>query len=272
MCTSFAVYRPEPLYGMNFDFPDVEMRFLIEETSQGKVFYLGFEWEGNLYRTAGVNAAGLFSAAQILVAHFEITHLPDEERISPYEVFIKALQHAERIDDVLEILGPRRLEYTTQRKGHQIYADQRGGVCILEPEPLGNQIFRSNDPFTVMANRPILKDIERIRNNGFSVNSTGDRFITAHKLIQEKFGNFSLDQALKVLQEVQLTRGRFTTQASMVCDPQAREIYLALRRDFDKVWKISLQEGYVETYTGFSRYSRMNFDVEGIRGSQLLSN
>lgn len=41
-CTSFAVFADRPLYGMNFDYPDVELRFTLTRVGDRKVFVMEF--------------------------------------------------------------------------------------------------------------------------------------------------------------------------------------------------------------------------------------
>jgi hypothetical protein len=267
MCTSFAVYTPKPIYGMNFDFPDVEVSLHLQPGDCGEIFYLAFEWKGNLHRTAGMNACGLFSAAQMLIAAFDITHSEDESLVSPYEVFSRSLQTGSRVEHVLDILGRRRLGYTSERKGHQLYADRYGSACILEPDRRQNWIHCSHQPYTVMTNRPIQKALDRAADNIARLRV--DRDQTARKLIEAHLPNFGVKAGFEVLKETVLVKGRFTTQSSMVCDPVAGEVYLAFRRDFHHIWKLRLQEKTVETYSGFDACHEWSLDGTGITASQL---
>ncbi len=269
---------------MNFDFPDVELIFRLAAGRSGPVFYLCFEWNGAVNEVAGMNTAGLFSAAQILVAHFEIEPPPREDLVRPYEIFSHALKNSDRIAEVLEFLGERRLGYTTLRKGHQLYADRFGNTCVLEPSPQGNRIYCSSEPFAVLANRPLKRELERAAAGAGQPGA--DRFQTAHSLIREKLacgdgnhGNagpdfrpgrsFHLEDGLEILRRTALTQGRFTTQSSMVCDPQAGEIYLALHRDFSRLWKLSLIEGTIETFSGFSTHCKLPVGDAGVAASYL---
>lgn len=269
MCTSFAVYNSKPIYGMNFDFPDVAMRFRIAPGIQGVVFYLGFEWEGRLHEFAGMNASGLFAAAQILIAHFDITFLPEETSVSPSEIFRTSLQNGRRIGDVLTALGTRRLGYSTVRKGHQIYADPYGGTLVLEPGPNANQVYSFQRPFTILANRTIQRELQLLEKD--LIPRRIDRFRTAHQLINAKFNHFSIPDAFEVLNETNLVTGRFTTQSSIVCDPLAGEVYLALQRDFARIWKVCLQEKTIETFAGFRQYRKLQFNEKGISSVALQS-
>ncbi|HEX7975328.1 MAG TPA: hypothetical protein VF498_13040 [Anaerolineales bacterium] len=263
MCTSFAVYTTRPLYGMNFDFPQAPIWLRLKPGAQGDVFYLCFEREGAIHATAGLNAAGLFAASQILVAHFEMEPAADtEDWISPYEIFIRSLQTGESVADVLAILGERRLAYSPDRKGHQLYADCQGSACILEPGPRGNRVYRSNGPCMVMTNRPAQKEMDRAAGN---ITRLGvDRYQIASQLIEARRDRFDIEDGFEVLRQVMLIRGRFTTQASMVLDPQAGEVYLALRKDFSRVWKVDIRERSVQAFEGFAESWKAELDERGV--------
>ena len=268
MCTSFAVYAEKTLYGMNFDFPDVELKFRLSNTNHQQIFFLCVEGGGVFHETTGMNADGLFAASQILVAPFEINPQPGDTLVSPRDIFFQALSSASSVDEVLTILGHRRLGYRTDRKGHYLYADQHGAACVLEPSPDGNAIYRSMHTFTIMTNRPIRRDMDRAA--GHMARLDLDRYQTAHKIIQERFGIFNVADAFEVLQQTQLWKGRFKTLVSMVFDPHAKEVYLALGRDFDRIWRVCMQEHVAETYSGFGRYRQDEMGEDGITVNQLL--
>jgi hypothetical protein len=269
MCTSFAVYDPKPIYGMNFDFPDVEVSLHLQPGGCGDIFFLAFEWKGKLHRTAGMNACGLFSAAQMLIAAFDITHRADEALISPYEVFSRALQSGSRVEHVLDILGSRRLAYTSERKGHQLYADRYGSACILEPDREQNWIHCSQQTYAVMTNRPIQKALDRAAENITRLRV--DRDQTARQIIEHHLPDFGIEAGFEVLKETVLVKGRFTTQSSIVCDPLAGEVYLALGRDFQHIWKLNLNKKTVETHAGFETQRQWLLDGQGVTASQLLA-
>jgi crotonobetainyl-CoA:carnitine CoA-transferase CaiB-like acyl-CoA transferase len=267
MCTSFAVYADRPLYGMNFDFPEVELKFRIANESSQAIFYLCVEGRGAFHETTGMNASGLFAASQILVAPFEIHPQPTDVLVSPKEVFFRALQTGFSVDDVLSILGTQRLGYRTDRKGHYLYADRHGAACVLEPAPNGNAVYRSVRPFIIMTNRPVRRDMDRAAENIARLGL--DRYRIAHAIIQKRFPTFSVEDAFEVLRQTHLWKGRFKTLTSMVFDPQAGEVYLALDRDFDKIWRICMPEHTIEMISGNGRYWQDELGENGITASQL---
>jgi hypothetical protein len=65
-CTSFAAYSTQNLYGMNFDYGSVELRFSIIRYNDRKIFQAFFIEGGDLYPFCGVNSSGLFSSIQML--------------------------------------------------------------------------------------------------------------------------------------------------------------------------------------------------------------
>jgi hypothetical protein len=248
MCTSFAVYSRQPIYGMNFDFPEVELKFDIEPAEAGEVFYLSFLWNGRYRRVAGVNSAGLFAAAQILVAQFEIEPQPGDFPITPYELFAGSLETGRQIDDVLNILGNQRLAYTTLRKGHQLYADVNGHTCVIEPGPKSNRIYALSASNTVLTNN--LFERQQVRAAAAMQRLGVDRFQIARQLIDERSANFTIADGFELLRRTLLTRGRFTTQCSMVVDPGETAIYLSLKRDFQHLWRIDLTEHILQPVNG----------------------
>jgi hypothetical protein len=248
MCTSFAVYNQKPIYGMNFDFPDVKIKVEIEAAASGEVFYLCFQWNGRYHKVAGVNQAGLFAAAQILVAPFEIEAQPGDSLITPYELFSRALKNGRRIDEVLEILGTRRLAYTTLRKGHQLYADISGNTCVLEPGPEANRIYALRKSHTVLTNN--LFERQQVRAAATMQRLGVDRFLIAQQVIAAHAVNFTLAHGFELLRKTLLTHGRFTTQCSIVVDPSENTVYLSLKKDFEHLWKIDITAHSLQPMNG----------------------
>ncbi len=269
MCTSFVVYAGRPLYGMNFDFPDVELKFEIRSGQRGEGFYLCFVWNDRTPAVSGVNAAGLFSAAQILVAPFEVVTREDEALVSPYEVFTRALDAGQRVEDVLKILAGRRLGYTTERKGHQLYADRFGEACVLEPGPEGDMIYRYQGPFAVMTNSPVRREMDRAARHRMRLGV--DRYQVATQFLEARHAAFTWEDGFDLLERTALSRGRFKTQCSMICDPLAGQIYLTLARDFERVWKVHLQSAEVELFSGFGRRRRLPMAQGAVTSTELLA-
>ena len=68
-CTSFSLYGNQILYGMNFDYFSIPLKFLIESRLGMYIFHLSFlfdrtvddpEYKGYFAKTCGMNSRGLF--------------------------------------------------------------------------------------------------------------------------------------------------------------------------------------------------------------------
>ena len=52
-------------------------------------------------------------------------------------------------------------------------------------------------------------------------------------------------------------------------DPEAREVYVALERDYAHIWRVSLDARTIETFLGFEEGVILALDGAGIVGSAL---
>ena len=67
MCTSFAVYsQKNPIYGMNFDSDDIDLKLNIYNYADGDVFYFSGLMDKTYRDIAGINSNGLFICTQAL--------------------------------------------------------------------------------------------------------------------------------------------------------------------------------------------------------------
>ena len=80
---------------------------------------------------------------------------------------------------------------------------------------------------------------------------------------------FDIDHAFEVLRRTAQSAGDFKTRYSLVFDPEVREIYVALERDYDHIWKISLDARTIETFAGFDKDVILALDEAGIVGPVL---
>jgi hypothetical protein len=269
MCTSFAVYAPHPIYGMNFDYPDVEVQFRLEGEGAEATLYMCLERDGQFMPMSGVNARGLFAAAQILVARSEILPRPDDDLISPYALFSESLRVARHTAEVVGILGGRRMAYTPQRRGHQLYADSEGHTLIVEPGVDGNVLLPSAEPYTVMTNFPnaSLRD----RDPSSATGCGADRFRIACDFIAGHPNGFGFTEGLEMLRRAALHANSFKTQSSWVLDPIRGEAYIVVQRDFARVWRARFAARTLETFSGFCQPVTLHLTAEGVLASQMAA-
>jgi hypothetical protein len=96
-----------------------------------------------------------------------------------------------------------------------------------------------------------------------------DRYGIAEEVIQQRFSQFSIEDGFELLRKTSMSRGRFTTQCSLVFDPLACEVYVTLRRNYEQVWKFSLAEGRLETGLNTGGWRSISIEVEEVSEEML---
>jgi len=266
-CTSFAVYSSKTLYGMNFDYPPNEIRFSIEEHEAGTVF-IGSFWMGEHYgRTVGMNEHGLFSSDQMVFPLRADVEEPAEDEIYIWDAFYSGLQECTGVDEVVDWIGDRRLVQYPTLPLHNLYADPGGNAMVVEAGVPANVITEITGSFLIMTN---------FHNGDFQGTDLGDihgdgagRYRTAYAYIDEHVEDFNIDNAFEVLWQTAQTSGDFKTRYSLVFDPEAREVYIALERDYDHIWRASLDARTIETFAGFTQDKILPLDDEGVLAPML---
>jgi len=266
-CTGFAVYADHVLYGMNFDYPPSEVRFWIEEHEVGSVFFGGFRMGGSFARTVGMNERGLFASDQMVFPARGVVDRADEDEVFIWNAFYDGLRTCATVDDVVAWIGDRRLVQYEDPQLHNLYADPSGAAMVVESSDDGNVLTQIDGAFLVMTN---------FHNGDFvglpldEVDGVGaDRYRIAWSYIDGHLEGFDVDRAFETLRRAAIPSGEFTTQFSVVFDPEALEVFVALERDYDHVWKASLETGTIETYRGFDEHVVLPLDPSGVSGAIL---
>ncbi len=268
-CTSFAVYSGRTLYGMNFDYPPCEVRFVLEEHEAGLVF-IGSFWMGDHYgRTVGMNSQGLFSSCQMVSPARARVEETGSDELYIWNAFYEGVQSCSCVRGVTNLIADKRLVQYPTLTLHNLYADIEGSAMVVEPGESGNVITEIDGPFMVMTNFPNGDfqgvDYHEVRGDG------AHRYRTAYAAIEEHFDDFDLDDAFETLERTVQSTGEYPTLYSLVFDPITREIYIVLERDFDHIWKVSLDNQTIETFRGFDKAVTLPMASEGVLGSDLQS-
>ncbi len=266
-CTGFAVYSGTILYGMNFDYPPNEIRFSIEEHETGALFVGSFWMEEHYGRTVGMNEHGLFASDQMVSSARAMADEPADGELFIWNAFYDGLRECKTVDGVLSWIGDRRLVQYRSLQLHNLYADPSGNAAVVESGEAGNVITEINGPFLVMTNfhngdfRGL--DLRDIAGDG------AERYRVAYRYIEENLAEFDVDQAFEVFRRTSMSTGDFMTRYSLVFDPTALEVYIALERDYDHIWKVSLVDRTIETYRGFDEQVALPLGEDGITGPTL---
>lgn len=276
-CTSFAVYSQEPIYGMNFDwFYDTELKFLVlNESRYGdnfEFFSLVFDIEGNDGYSLVMSNGLFFSLQEQRPAEAGIDNFNElaEDEIVISQVVSEAVIKQLLVPDldvpgVIENIQGRKFVQLTYEGCHILAADPQGNAAILEVGKEENEILPIAGDFIVMTNFPnsLFKGLPY----NLVYGTGADRYIKAYEYIDQHLDNFDIDHAFEALKH---TTQDFTL-CSLVCDPLRNNIYFALNRDFEKIWKISLKEKTIETWQGFEKEVKLPIPEEGITAEDLLA-
>ncbi|KAB3531045.1 linear amide C-N hydrolase [Alkaliphilus pronyensis] len=266
-CTSFAVYSENSIYGMNFDYPDTEIRLIIYKEEDVKALSMEFKQGDDYLPFAGMNNKGLFVATQLLYPK-----KPAETKLDEDEIYIGSLgaligkyEKVEQIEKHIENKKLVNMPITI----HKLFADKFGDSIIVEVGDNGNEIVKVNDDFAVMSNFSNYTFKDETYKNVSGVGA--DRYKIAYEYIKENFNDFNIETGWEVLKKTSQTSGSFNTQCSMIFDPQNQDIYIVVKRDFEKIWKVSLEKETIEPIKGFENSTEIKMSSNGILLSDLTS-
>lgn len=268
-CTCFAVYFDKVYYGMNFDYPDVEIKIVIGKTSQGKRFLMNFEQNSGFVSTVGMNDKGLFSSEQMLYPENYNPNPRGPNEVYVWDIFEYATANCDNVQQIIDYMDTRRLIQGSDICLHSFVADKSANAIVIEPGNTGNLITSINDDFLIMTNFPIADFTGRPYNE---VTGAGaDRYIAAFEYISQNRNSFGYDEGIETLRRTLQTSGGYPTQCSMLFDPENNEVYVAFKNDFAKIWKVSINDGTIVSHSGFNNIISMDLGPTGILASELIN-
>lgn len=264
-CTSFAVYGNNVFYGMNFDYFLVPLKFFIDTHGSIKTFHLAFnvKYRGMdiFAKTGGMNSNGLFGACQGLLPFIETPSSTGKDEVF-IALFYESFASLNKVQEVEHLLGSKRLLNLPGLSNHNFYADTSGNAMIIEPGEDENHIAKIEGNFMVMTNFPLreLKNKTYKEAKGFG----SDRYKIAYEYLKNNSDNFSVDKGFELLRKTINKDPGFATSCSMVFDPGKNEIFIAIAGDFNKIWKVSLEESSIETFSGFNTAIKKPLNSNGL--------
>jgi len=266
-CTSFAVFSDNNLYGMNFDYPETEIKLIIHRTKAGKAFSMEFKQGNEYFPFAGMNSKGLFVAVQMLYPEKKWKKELEKNEIYIGELggLIGEYEKVEQIEQYIEDKKLVNMPITV----HQLFADKSGGSMIVEAGEDGNRTVKTKKDFVVMTNFSNFDFIGKTYNEVYGAGDS--RYKAAYEYIKENFDRFNLESGWEILKRTAQASGGYETQCSMMFDPQKGDVYIALKRDFEKIWKISLENETIESVKGFKEPIEIKIETGGILVSELMS-
>ncbi len=270
-CTSFAVYFNNTYYGLNLDWQNTEIKFSIKRFEGYKVFYVEFLSNGSWLTSCGFNERGLLATSQLVYPGVAATLKPNELPLDYGGLFRVSTDFFGRVDTLKTFLKStnNRLIQVPFIKLHSLVASKDGSAAVFESGADSNMITNTGENFIVMTN---------FNNHKFwgkpytlTTGTGSDRYQSAYAYITQNNLNFTYENAWEVLKRTKQTSGSYPTICSFIFDPLNRSVYIAIKRNYEQIYKVSLIDNYIETFSGFTTYTKLNLTNEGILASELVN-
>jgi hypothetical protein len=264
-CTSFAEYSQKTYYGMNFDHYVDDIRFSVRDKNNMKVFRMDFANNGNYASAASLNNEGVFSACELVYPEKVLVKKKDENQMDICQVFSKAA-YSSKVQDIRNIIDGKTL-ICGDVFAHTLSADASGDAMVLETDNKEQWMTNIEGKSIVMANFMNHNMKEIARDDG---GIGRDRYKIAKDYIDSHMDAFSYEDGMTVLQNTIQKSGQYPTQSSMLFDPERAEVFIALKGDFTKIWKVSINNKTIETFKGFDTHQSFEFNNDGISAKKLI--
>jgi hypothetical protein len=214
-----------------------------------------------------MNEHGLFVSTQELHPMAEAGP-PGPGEQCPGGLYYQSLPEFASVAEVEEHLETTRMVNCYKKTLHLLFADPSGNAIIVEPARYlpgdeEHRITRLSDDRIVMTNFANCRFAGAGRDSVFGFGA--DRYRIAHDYLDEHFEGFGVEDGLELLRRASW---RYT-RCSMVFDPAAREVYVALEGDFSKILRVSLDDARVETHSGYDEHRSWKLDRLGVPTTAL---
>jgi hypothetical protein len=280
MCTGFAAYFQEPIYGTNFDLANPKMKFKVTSYRDIDRFHFSVNLADKKYIDAAVlNSKGLFFYHLVLIEDSNnnnqaIARIGPNKGYSLVRALDNLTKESDKVRDFIQITKKKKLKYpihplNANWKIHSLIADRHGDAIIFEKETSGNVILPIEGKFIVITNFAIrlFRGIDYRNVSG----AGDDRYILATEMLLNCENTLDVDSGFQILKRTAQFSGDNPTECSMIFRPLKKEVYISLHRQFDKVYRVSLKEKIIETYRGFENYKKKQIGITGILSSTLAN-
>ena len=276
-CTSFALYGREVFYGMNFDFMFVPLKFWIESAHQMKIFHMAFLYDdyvkeagssGFFANTCGMNTKGLFCACQ------EVRPTIDGcDASGPGEMHMgdqySAVSRFSTVDEVKTHIGGKIAVQYIGPSLHNLFADKSGNAFVSETDNHQNLFTDIRGDYIVMTNF----GNHTLKGNAYkkAEGAGADRYRIACEFLSGNRDCFTVEKGFQLLRDAWCGEEDYPTYCSMIFHPGTNTVYIALKFNMGRIWKVSIHRQTVETVKGHARYQRVGIGKEGILLNELAS-
>ena len=271
-CTSFASYAgPSPIFAMNFDYAHLPMKLLMETHGDIKTFHLAFEKEiGEVKffaKTGGMNNKGLFYACQELDPAQPNPPTPSETNL-PLPALNEMIGTSTKVSQLKAVADLKQIVQVQGVTLHTLFADATGDAVIMEPDNETCHLTAMDGKWIVMAN------FANHTLTGKSIQDAqglGDyRFKIMHKRLKENGEALSPEEAMRILSDAKNRNPECPTTCSMVFTPKNAEVFICFHRDFETLWRVSINGGTLECIKGDQKGTKHAFNKKGVEVANLM--
>ena len=261
-CTSFASYAgPSPIFAMNFDYAHLPMKLLMESRGEIKTFHLAFEKEiGEMKffaKTGGMNNQGLFYACQELDPAHPNPPAPDETRL-PLPALNEMISTSTAVSQLKAVADQKQIVQVQGVTLHTLFADATGDAVVMEPDSETCHLTPMDGKWMVMAN------FANHTLTGKSVQNAqglGDyRFKIIHNILAKKGATLTPEEAMGILSSAKNRNPECPTTCSMVFNPKKAQVFICFHRDFETLWRVSINGGTLECIKGDQKGTKHAFN------------
>lgn len=268
-CTSFADYSAEPVYGLNFDSLDHNLRFMFYKGNGFDLLAFEFFQDDVWGRMAHFTTQGMHNAGLLLYPN-RIT-IPKQAETDEHSMTTAAwMYELDSIDEFRDRINNTRFYDGVPRSHHALYGPEYG--LFFEPAQNGNYIQQS-DPGGYL----VLTNFEMSKFHGQppeKVYGVGDsRYRAAHRSIKaiRESGTMNGAAAMSVLRDARADAGDMKTRCSMVFLPEEQTLTLTFDRNFEKKFIISLRDRTVTANWPGANPAPAKIGKKGVYKEDLLT-
>ncbi len=268
-CTSFADYSASPVYGLNFDSLDYDLRFMFYEGTGFDLLAFEFLEENQWGRMAHYTTNGLHNAGLLLYPPRTTVPRRDATDISILDTGAW-MYELPAIDDFRARIEQVRFHEGPVRSHHVFYGPDYGLYCEAGID--GNYVRRSEPKgFLVLTNFEMKKFDGQPPEKYYGVGDSRYRAALSSLKAIRDLGTMNGDTAMGVLRNAVAEAGDMKTRCSMVFLPDRLTLTVAFDRDFDKRFVISLADRTVARDWPGADPTPVRIGTKGVSKADLLS-
>jgi hypothetical protein len=197
----------------------------------------------------------------------DIIRNPASNEVDMHNLAIQSIYSDRSVDDIKSYLEDKRVinQYSSI---HNLFADSSGNAMVVEAGKEATLISEIEGNFMIMTN--FFND--KLKNYPYNdLNEIGsDRYATAYEYITDNYDNFDIEHGFEVLKATAQSGAGFPTQSSMIFDPDNAEVYIAVKQNYEQIWKVSIKEGTIESYRDFNNPVQMELGQQGYTMDELV--